>query len=150
MPGDTTPPSPSAGEVLKDVQTGKLPIGSVEEILKKAPDDLVEEVVEIPEWGCSVRLRSFTAATSARIKQRGFTTRGEETTVAWAAMEQLQFKEGCIEPKFTDDQVKKLHLTSGRGFARVIEWLDEKSKINKEELKKARDEFPGPDESEEV
>jgi len=139
----------SAGEALKKTQDGTLPIGSVEEILKKAPEDLVEEVLDVPEWGCSVKVRSFTAAQAAAVKQRGFGFKGDETLVAWAEMEIMQFKQGVVEPAFTEDQVRELHLSSGRGFARVIEKLDELSKIDKEALAKAREEFLQSQKSEE-
>ena len=148
MPGED---QPSVGEALKATQAGKLPIGTVKDILDRAPTDLVEEVIEIPEWGCSVRVKSFTAAQSARIKNLGFVPQADgRTVINWAKMEQVQFQEGVIEPKFSEKEVKVLHTKSGRGFQRVIDWLDEKSKMNKEEMKKVSDEFPGSDESEEV
>lgn len=139
-PNDDNPPS--VGEAVKQAQTGHLPPGSVEHILKKAPEDIVTEIIDIPEWECSVKLRSSTAAQSAAIKERGFAFRGEETEVAWAEMEITQFQQGVVEPHFTEDQVRELHLSSGRGFARVIENLDRISKIDKEALRKAREEFP--------
>lgn len=116
-------------------------IGTVDQILEAAPSDLVEEVLFIPEWDCAVRVRSFTAAKAARIRQMGLGFKGDETTVAWAEMEMAQFAEGVIEPAFTADQVRTLHKTSGRGFGRVIAWLDENSNMDKEELRKAREEF---------
>jgi len=131
----------TGSDLTRTDSDGALPIGSVEEILKKAPDDLVEENLEVPEWGCSVKVRSFTAAQAAAVKQRGFGFKGDETLVAWAEMEIMQFKQGVVEPAFTEDQVRELHLSSGRGFARVIEKLDELSKIDKEALAKAREEF---------
>lgn len=151
MPGEDTPTPKPVGEALKETQSGKLPIGTVQDILERAPSDVVEEVLEIPEWGCSVKVRSFTAGQSARIKQIGFTPQADgRTTVNWAAMEQTQFQEGVIEPKFSERDVKILHTKSGRGFQRVIDWLDEHSKMDKEELKKVSDEFPGQNESETV
>jgi hypothetical protein len=146
--GADTPPS--AGEARKLTQTGHLPLGSVEEILKKAPEDLKEETIDIPEWGCSVQIKSFTAAQSAAIKERGFGFKGEETTVAWAEMEITQFQMGVIEPRFSEDQVRELHLSSGVGFQRVIEELDKLSRLDKEALRKAREEFPGAGEPEKV
>lgn len=116
-------------------------IGTVDQILEAAPNDLIEETLFIPEWKCAVKVRSFTAAQSARIRQRGLGFKGEETTVSWAEMEMAQFAEGVIEPAFTADQVRTLHKTSGRGFGRVIAWLDEHSNMDKEELRKAREEF---------
>lgn len=140
-PSDEKQPTP--GEVAKATQRGELPIGSVEQILEAAPKDIVKDTLAIPEWGYAVRVQSFTAAQSAAIKQRGFGFKGEETTVAWAEMEIMQFQMGVIEPKFSEEQVRQLHLSSGPGFARVIEKLDDLGKIDKEALRKAREEFPG-------
>lgn len=140
---------PSVGEALKATQGGHLPIGNVEAILKKAPEDLVEDTLDVPEWECSVKVKSFTAAQSAAVKERGFGFKGEETLVAWAEMEIFQFKLGVIEPAFSEEQVRALHGTSGRGFNRVIEKLDEMGRIDKEALAKAREEFPRPNKQEE-
>lgn len=137
-------PSPAgtdAGTAVKDVQTGKLPIGSVEDILHAAPKDLKTEVLEIPEWGYSVEVRSLTAAQSARVKQRGFSFTEGGTEVAWAEMEIMQFMMGVRKPKFTEDQVLDLHNQSGPGFARIISWIDENSGINKKALEESRKEF---------
>lgn len=131
----------SVGETLKEVQKGHLPLGSVADILKVAPNDIITEVVDIPEWGKSMELKSFTAAASARIKSRGFAFREGETAIAWAEMEITQFMEGVKNPQWSEEDVRLLHLTSGAGFARVIAWLDEKSGIDKEALKRDRDEF---------
>lgn len=141
---------PTPGNAVKATQRGELPIGTVEQILEAAPKDIVTDVLEVPEWGFAVRVQSFTAAQSAAVKQRGFGFKGEETTVAWAEMEIMQFQMGVIEPKFTEEQVRQLHLSSGPGFARVIEKLDELGKIDKEALRKAREEFPGSEQSEEA
>jgi|SRR6185437_6640324 len=131
----------SVGEVVKATQKGSLPIGTVADILKAAPKDIIEEVVDIPEWGYAMKLKSFTAAASARIRSRGFAFREGETDIAWAEMEITQFMEGVKEPAWSEEEVRELHLTSGAGFARVIAWLDEKSGIDKEALKKSREEF---------
>lgn len=125
-------------------------IGTVDQILEAAPGDIVTEVIDVPEWGCAVKLKSFTAYEAASIRQAGIGFRGENTEVAWAQMEKQQFLLGVMEPSFTPNQVEKLHMSSGRGFARVIQWLDEKSNIDKEALKSAREEFLGSDEPEEV
>jgi hypothetical protein len=144
--GDT-PNQPSVGDALRGTQTGRLPIGTVEEILKKAPADLVEEVLEIPEWGCSVKVRSFTGAVSAMIRQAGFVNQGQTTVIDWAQMERKQLQLGIVEPKFSEEDIAKLYLQSGRGVRRIIDWLDENSSIDKEELKRAREEFQGSQES---
>lgn len=140
----------SVGEAIKDTQTGKLPIGTVEQILEAAPKDLVEDILEVPEWGCSVRVRSFTAAEAAAIKEEGFEFKGTETIIAWGEMEVQQFMRGVIEPEFSEEKVRELHLTSGTGFTRVTNWLEEQSNIDREKLAKLRDEFPKPSQPAEV
>lgn len=134
-------PAPTVGEAIKGAQNGHLPIGTVDQILKRAPSDLREETVEVPEWDCAVRIKSFTAAESAQIKHKGLAFRGEDTQVAWAEMEIAQFQQAVVEPRFSEDQVRQLHLTSGRGFSRVIAAIDEMSGTDKEELRKAQQEF---------
>lgn len=131
----------SPGEARKAIQAGKLPVGTVQQILTAAPDDIVEEILDVPEWKCAVKIKSFTAAQAARIKQVGFNFVGEETDVAWAEMEKAQFQEGVVDPKFSDEEVLQLHITSGRGFSRVIKRLDELSNLDKEAVKKAQEEF---------
>lgn len=134
--------TPTAGEALRRTQDGSLPIGTVEEILKRAPSDIVEAVLPVPEWKCSVRVRSFTAAQSAQVKQHSLKFREQGTDIAWADMEITQFLEGVVEPRFTREEATHLHSISGKGFQRVINWLDENSGTDKEALSKARDEFP--------
>lgn len=135
------PGGTDVGQAVKDSQVGKLPMGSVEDILKAAPNDLKTEILGIPEWGYSVEVRSLTAAQSARVKQRGFSFTEGGTDVAWAEMEILQFMMAVRTPKFTEDQVLDLHNQSGPGFARVINWVDENSGINKKQLEAAKKEF---------
>jgi hypothetical protein len=138
MPEENTP---SVGEVIRDTQTGKLPIGSVEHILKKAPEDLKEEILEIPEWECSVRMRSLSAAAASEIKQTGFNFEGDNTEVQWGLMEKEQFRRAVIEPKFNEEEVTQLHFTSGLGWARIMKWIENSSTLDRKKLKEAEAEF---------
>lgn len=118
------------------------------EILDVAGTDIVEAVLPIPEWGKSVKVRSFTAAQSATVRQIGFQQQGEGALVInWAAMEIAQFQMGVVAPTFTEADVRSLHMKSGRGFARIISWLDEKSGLDKKAIEEAKERFQGPDES---
>lgn len=116
-----------------------------EEALTNAPNDIVEDDVE-GVFGGKVRIRSLTAAQQARVKQVSLNLSGRNPDVAWAEMERTQFQLGVIEPKFTAEQVLMLHRMSGPSFAKVIERIDEISGTNKEELRKAQQEFQGPEE----
>lgn len=136
---------PTVGEGIKNAQLGGGKYLTLEQI-QSAPTDLVEEDLPIPEWGGTIRLRSLTAAQATAVKQRGLAFKGEETKVAWEAMEVLQVAYGLVEPKLTEDEIKKLRLSkSAAGFDRITTWIDQKSGIDKEELRKAQQEFQDAD-----
>lgn len=134
--------SRSVGEALKDTQTGKLPIGTVDGILEAAPKDIVETTLEVPEWDCSVRVRSLTAAQEAQVKQKGLEFRGETTKVWFAEMELTQFQASVVEPKFKLDDARRLQHTSSKGWQRIVAWIDKQSSLDKEEVAKLKDDFP--------
>jgi hypothetical protein len=115
---------------------------TVDQAIENAAADRVEaDVTDV--FGGRVRIRSLSAAQQARVKQASMNLGGRNPTIAWAEMERLQFELGVIEPKFTAEQVKKLHIESGPSFARVIEEIDRVSGLNKEELRQAQEDFPG-------
>lgn len=135
----------------RNSQQGQKPqkpqVASAEELLAAAPKDLHEETLTIPEWDdLAVRVRSLTSAKSAKVKQASIDLSGKNPDVVWAEMEVTQFLEGVVEPELTRDQVRQLHRSSGPGFQRVIQWIDEHSGIDKEELRKAQQEFREPEE----
>jgi hypothetical protein len=109
--------------------------------VENAPADC-EEVDVDDVFGGRVRVKALTASQSAAVKQASIVLSGRNPEVTWAAMEMMQFRLGVIEPKFTEAQVRTLHLESGRSFAKVIAKLDEISGLNKEELRKAQETFP--------
>lgn len=117
---------------------------SVEDAIANAPADCEERDVE-GVFGGKVRVRSLTAAQAARVKQASISLAGRNPDVAWAEMEMRQFEFAVIKPKFSPDQVKTLHLSAGKSFAKVIGVIDEMSGMNKEELREAQREFPNSD-----
>lgn len=132
----------SVGDALRDTQAGKLPMGTVAGILEKAPSDIVEEIIEVPEWDCSVRVRSLTAAQEAQVKQKGLEFKGETTKVWFAEMELAQFQASVVEPKFKLDDARRLQATSSKGWQRIVKWIDKQSNLDKEEVAKLKDDFP--------
>lgn len=120
-----------------------LPIGDVQSIIANAPSDCVEEILEVPEWGCSVRLRSLTARQAAEVKQVGIKLAQRGASLVHTEMEKAQFLHGVIEPKFNAQEVNVLFETAGGGgWSRVIAWLDEHSGTSEEERRKAAEAFP--------
>lgn len=106
--------------------------------------DLVEQDVE-DVFGGKVRIRALTAAQNARIKQQAMNFGGANAKIDWTEMERLQFRYGVVEPSLDADQVKRLHIKSGPSFAKVIKALDDLSGTDKEALRQAEAEFPGPE-----
>jgi hypothetical protein len=138
--------------VEEKTQAEELPLAESADQIMESANDTVEEVLPIPEWGLSVKVRSFTAATQAAIKQKGFEF--NETTGSaspnFAEIEIAQFQMSVVQPKFSEGKVRELHLTSGKGFARVIKWLTEHNELDEESLLKSEGSAEKPDESTEV
>lgn len=122
---------------------------TVQRALELAPADLEERDVRFLDG--KVRVRALTAAQVARVKQASINLAGRNPDVAWGDMERMQFELGVIEPQFTGDQVRTLHLSCPAGeFQRVIDALDQMSGTDKEELRKAQREFHDSDDGQEV
>lgn len=118
---------------------------TVEDALANAPQDLEEVDVE-GVFGGKVRVRSLTAAYAAAVKRATTVQRGGNVEVTWAEMERKQFQLGVIVPRFTADQVRAMHATSGPSFAKVIAEIDRISGLDKEALRDAQKDFPESDE----
>lgn len=115
-------------------------IGTVEQILN-APSDLVHEIVDVPEFGCAVKIRSLTAAQSAKVRQAGIVGVGDKARLDFAALEKAQFLHGVAEPKFRPEDVNVLHHRSGPGFQRVIKAVDRISGTDPKSLKETLESF---------
>lgn len=138
-----TDAKPPVGEAIKATQNGSLPIGTAAEILE-APSDVVEETLPIPEWGKSVKVRSFTSSQNARIRSKMYITNPDGSVETdWAGFDISRFEEAVIEPEFTRDQVIALHLKSGRGFQRVINWIIKQSGVTQEDVRETEEAFQG-------
>lgn len=135
-----------------DVEPEHLPVpDNAGEIVDVASRDIVSEVLDIPEWGFAVELKSFTAAQQATIRQIGFQQGGGEGIIInWALMEITQLQMGIVRPSFSEKTAKQLHMKSGAGIQRIIKWLDEKSGLDKKAMEAVKDEFPGSDKPAEV
>lgn len=142
------PGFPASPGTLEQAQQETLPIGSVEEILARAasPRDTVEEIVSVPEWGCSVRVGTYTAEASAEIKSASiqFDVQGQVASVDIAAMERAQFLHGVIAPRFSERDVKTLQQAPGGAAAwqKVVGAIDRLNGNPAEEVKRAKREFP--------
>jgi hypothetical protein len=87
---------------------------SVEEIL--AAPDIQEKVVEVPEWGGAVKIKSFTKARQIQLRSEAVVN-GE---VDSERMELLMFIEGVVEPKFTTQHLDLLKNKAATAMDRVL------------------------------
>ena len=87
---------------------------SVEDILT-APD-IQEKVVEVPEWGGAVKIRSFTKQRQIQLRAQALV--GGE--VDSERMELLMFIEGVVEPKFGVEHIDLLKGKSASAMDRVL------------------------------
>ena len=81
---------------------------TVEDIL--AADDIAEAVIEVPEWGGSVRIRAFSKAVEQRLR----TESGGATDFDTDRFEMLLFIEGVVDPKFTVEQLDALKAQTAK------------------------------------
>jgi len=109
-----------------------LPLGSIDQIL--GAQDLREEVVNVPEWGCSVRVRSFTKADQQAMREQA-TIAGEMDD---QRLEVLMVIHGVIEPKFSLDQYEQLRNKSATALDRVLTAITSLSGIGKDAIEAAQ------------
>ena len=115
-------------------------IVTVAQILN-APSDLVEQTIEVPEWGGHIRIRSLTAAEQAKVRQASIELGADSPRVIFAEMEKRQFEYGVVEPKFTKEDVNVLFHKSSTSWRRVINALDALTGTRKD-LAEAEAAFP--------
>jgi hypothetical protein len=102
-PTDTNGTAPPASKIL-----------TVEDILT-APD-IQERLVEVPEWGGAVKIRSFTKHRQIELRQKALV--GNE--VDSERMELLMFVEGVVEPQFGPEHIDLLKGKSASAMDRVL------------------------------
>jgi hypothetical protein len=99
-----------------------LPIGSVDDIL--AADDQTLKIVDVPEWGCSVKVKAITLAEQDEIDEQ---CEGEDGNVDFKKQSTLMLVYGIAEPKFTLDQATALRAKNVHAVLRIVKAVN---KIN--------------------
>ncbi len=87
---------------------------TVEQIM--TANDIVERVVDVPQWGGSVRIRGLTKGQHQQLRKRA-TSRSQVDT---DRLEMLLFSESVIEPRFTLEQAQSLRDKAAAPFERVL------------------------------
>ena len=92
----------------------ELPIGTLEQIL--SAKDTNEDFVNVPEWGCKVKVKGLTKADQVRLRKQS--TRAGK--VDESKLEGLVLVNGMVEPKITPDRVDALFEKSSGAVDRVL------------------------------
>lgn len=101
-------------------------------------EDRIEDTVEVPEWGGSVRIRELSQGLSGKIIEEVLAA-GEDNST-YGLQQRLTVRHGVIEPELTDDDVAMLEqksLTAVSRIAEAIEALSEDTKENREKRRKS-------------
>lgn len=114
-----------------------LPVISAEELLSK--QTLREEVVPVPEWGCSVRVRELSMATYQQVQEKATDDRGnlDETRLQTNLV-----LAGIVEPALGDDAYEWVRGQSMRALNRVLERVMVLSGIGAGAIEDAEAMFP--------
>lgn len=108
---------------------------TAEQILT-APD-LEERIVDVPQWGGSVRIKAFSKA--EQLEMRKAATIGGKIDVD--RVEVLMFIHGVIDPQFSEDQYEQLRQKSAGAIDLVLQAILEASGLTKEAMRQAEKQF---------
>lgn len=114
-----------------------LPVLSAEDLLAK--QTLREEYVDVPEWGCRVKLRELSMGTYQQVQDKATDTRGlmdEQKLQAYLVIA------GIVEPDLGDDAYEWVRDQSMRAINRVLEKVMTLSGIGLSALEDAEAMFP--------
>ena len=100
-------------------------------------NDVVEVIVDVPEWNGSVKIRTMTKAKQLQLRDNA-TVNGK---VDGARLEVLMFVAGVIEPQFTAADYDALKEKNAKAMDRVLEKIMSSSGLNEESLKAAEKEL---------
>lgn len=131
----------------KDEGESPVHILTFEDIL--AAQDIGEKIVPVPEWGGSVRIRSFTKNVELRMRAeaRDPTTGQVDTD----KLELLMLVYGVVEPELTMEQVPHLRTKSATAIDDILLAITRLNRTNPEAMKAAIATFPaGPGEADAV
>jgi hypothetical protein len=114
-----------------------LPVLSAEDLLAK--QTLREEYVDVPEWGCRVKVRELSMGTYQQVQEKATDPRGlmdEQKLQAYLVIA------GIVEPDLGDDAYEWVRDQSMRAVNRVLEKVMALSGIGLSALEDAEAMFP--------
>ena len=124
-------------------ENGKeLKILSVEDIL--AAPDIREQIVEVAEWGGSVRIRSFSKKRQQELRhQAEVPDRGGRRRIDNDKLEMMLFIHGVVEPIFMENHYAQLREKSAGAMDRVLKAVMDLSGLRDTAVTEAEATFQG-------
>jgi len=101
-------------------------------------DDREERVIEVPEWGGSVRVRAFSKAEEHRMRKLAMVKNEVDT----CRMQMLMVITGMVQPKLSLDQIEALSHKSQAAIDRILLVLMDISGMKREAVDDAKRNFP--------
>lgn len=114
-----------------------LPTISAEDLLKK--QTLREEYVDMPEWGCRVKVRELSMGAYQRVQEKATDARG---TVDDGKLQAYLVIAGITEPELGDDAFEWVRDQSMRSINRVLGTIMDLSGLGMGALEDAEAMFP--------
>lgn len=108
-----------------------LPILDVDAIL--AAKDLVEETIDIPEWGGAVKVRSFSKKQQQDVRDEAMV----DGDLNAERLEMFLFLRGVVEPEFENEQYEQLREKNAAVIDRILNRIMKLSGLTPEAVKEA-------------
>ena len=125
----------AADKAKANGETPSSAILTVEAII--AAKDLKEEVIEVPEWGGSVKVRSFSKKAQQEVRE--LATVNDD--IDPERLEMFMFIHGVIDPQFTDDTFELLRDKNAGVIDRILQRVMQLSVMDQESLTRAQENF---------
>lgn len=113
----------------------ELPLGNIADIL--AVQDIKEKMVEVPEWGCSVKIKALTKADQIRVRK--MSVQGNQVDAE--KMEGFMFLYGVVEPKFEPEHLDRLFDKSSGAVDKILAEILSISGMTDEDAEDAKTTF---------
>jgi hypothetical protein len=109
---------------------------TIDEIL--ASSDLMEEIIDCPEWGGQVKIRSFSKACQLDIRKAASVGGSLDND----KLEMLLLVQGMVEPQFAADQIPLLREKSAVVIDRILKRILEVAGMAEGSVKESERSFP--------
>lgn len=128
---------------MSNTENGHKRILTVDDIL--AAPDVQENLVEVPEWGGVVKIRSFTKGETQRIRREATLKYNTQTQkkgeIDRERLEMLMLIHGVVEPQFGPEHIEQLRKKAAKPIETILNALLELSGMKEASVDEAEAAF---------